>query len=59
MLLFKTCLFITRGKNIWKQYKNNKLRIIAPTWNDELELSDSSYAVLVIQDYFELIIKKH
>ena len=24
-------------KNIRKQYKNNKLKIIAPTWNDELE----------------------
>ena len=25
-------------KNIRKQYKNNKLKIIAPTWNDEFEL---------------------
>ena len=24
-------------KNIRKQYKNNKLKIIAPTWNDEFE----------------------
>ena len=24
-------------KNIRKQHKNNKLKIIAPTWNDELE----------------------
>ena len=30
-------------KNIRKQYKNNKLKIIAPTWNDELELPDGSY----------------
>ena len=24
-------------KNIRKQYKNNKLKIIAPTWNDKFE----------------------
>ena len=24
-------------KNIRKQYKNNKLKIIVPTWNDEFE----------------------
>ena len=29
-------------KNIRKQYKNNKLKIIAPTWNDEFELPDCS-----------------
>ena len=29
-------------KNIRKQYKNNKLKIIAPTWNDEFELPDGS-----------------
>ena len=27
-------------KNIRKQYRNNKLKIIAPTWNDEFELPD-------------------
>ena len=27
-------------KNIRKQYKNNKLKIIAPTWNDEFEFPD-------------------
>ena len=25
-------------KNIRKQFKNNKLKVIAPMWNDELEL---------------------
>ena len=25
-------------KNIKTQYKNNKIKIIAPTWNDECEL---------------------
>ena len=37
-------------KNIRKQYKNNKLKIIAPTWNDEFELPDGSYSVSDIQD---------
>ena len=32
-------------KNIRKQYKNNKLKIIAPTWNYEFELPDGSYSV--------------
>ena len=38
-------------KNIRKQYKNNKLKIIAATWNDEFELSNGSYSVSDIQDY--------
>ena len=47
-------------KNIKKQYKNNKLKIIVPTWNDEFELSyGSDYSVSDIQDYIEFIIKKH
>ena len=46
-------------KNIRKQYKNNKLKIIAPTWNDEFELPDGSYSVSGIQDYIEFVIKKH
>ena len=32
-------------KNIRKQCKNNKLKIIAPTWNDEFELPGGSYSV--------------
>ena len=46
-------------KNIRKQYKNNKQKIIAPTWNDEFELPDASYFVSDIQDYIEYITKKH
>ena len=38
--------------------KNNKLKIIAPTWN-KFELPDGSYSVSDIQDYIEHIIKKH
>ena len=32
-------------KNIRKQHKNNKLKLITPTWNDEFELPDGSYSV--------------
>ena len=46
-------------RNIRKQYKINKPKIIAPTWNDEFELSDGSHSVSDIQDYIEYIIKKH
>ena len=45
-------------ENITKQHKNNKLKIIAPTWIDECELPDGSYSVPDIQDYIEYIIKK-
>ena len=43
-------------KNIKSEYSNNKLKIHAPTWNDEFNLPDGSYS---ISDYFEYIIKKH
>ena len=46
-------------EDIRKQYKNNKLKIIAPTWNNEFELPDGSYYFSDIQDYIEYIIKKH
>ena len=46
-------------KNIRKQNKNNKLKIIAPTWNDEFQLPDGSYSVSNIQDHIKYIIKKH
>ena len=42
-----------------KQYKNNKLKIIAPAWNNEFELPDNFYSVSHIQDYNEFIIKNH
>ena len=38
-------------ENIRKQYENNKLKIVAPTWNDEFELLECSYSVSDIQDY--------
>ena len=46
-------------KNIKSEYKNNKCKISAPTWNDEFNLLDGSYSVSDLQDYFEYIIKKH
>ena len=46
-------------KNIKSAYNNKKLKISAPTWNDEFDLPDGSYSISDIQDYFEFIIKKH
>ena len=46
-------------RNINSSYNNNKLKISAPTWNDELKLPDGSYSVSDIQDYFKYILKKH
>ena len=43
-------------KNIRKQYKSNKIKLIASTWNDEFELPDGSYSVSDVQDYIEYII---
>ena len=40
-------------KNIRQQYKNKKLKIIAPTWNYEFELLNGFYSVSGIQDYIE------
>ena len=42
-----------------QQYKNHKIKIIAPTWNDEFELPDVLYSVPDIQDYIEYIIINH
>ena len=38
-------------KKIRQQYKDNKIKIIAPTWNDELELLHDSYSVSDTEDY--------
>ena len=42
-----------------KSYKNNKIKISTPTWNEENELPGGSYFISDIQDYFEYILKKH
>ena len=46
-------------KNIKSEYNNNKFKISAPTWNETFDLSDGSYSISDIQDYFEFIMKKH
>ena len=38
-------------KNIKHQFKSNKLKIIAPTWNDEFQLPDGSYSMSDVQNY--------
>ena len=32
-------------KNIKSEYKNNKFKISAPTWNDTFDLPDGSYSI--------------
>ena len=44
-------------KSIRMSYKNNKFKISAPTWNEELELPDGLYSIWNIQDYFEYILQ--
>ena len=46
-------------RSIKSSYNNNKFKISAPTWNDELKLPDGSYSVSDIQDYFKYIQKNH
>ena len=58
MLLYQILVFPIR-KNIKRSYNSNKFKISAPTWSEEFELSDGSYSVSDIQDYFEYILKKH
>ena len=40
-------------------YKNNKFKILAPTWNEEFELSGVLYSISDIQSCFEYIWRKH
>ena len=40
-----------------KSYKNNKFKISSTRLNEEFELSEGSYSVLDVQDYFEYIFK--
>ena len=58
MVLANLSIYYT-WKNIKSEYKNNKFKISAPTWNDTFDLPDGSYSISDIQDYFEFIIKKH
>ena len=47
--LQKLSIYYTH-KNIRQDYKNNKLKIIAPSWNDEFELPDGYYSLSDIQN---------
>ena len=44
-------------KGIREQYKNHKLKIIAPTQDDKFELPDGCYSISDIPDYTKYIIK--
>ena len=46
-------------QNVKSEYKNNKFKMTATTWDETLDLSDRSYSIADIQGYFEFIIKKH
>ena len=59
MLLYQILAFTIHGKIQKRSYKNDKLEISAPTWNEEFELLDGSYSVSDIQDYFKYILKKY
>ena len=48
-----------KWKNIKSEYKNNKFKIHAPTWNDEFNLLIGSYSVSDIDDYIKYIVQKH
>ena len=58
MVLANLSIYYT-WKNIKSAYNNNKFKISAPAWNNEFDLSDGSYSIADIQDYFEFIIKEH
>ena len=51
--------FYYTSKNVRQQCKNNEIKIIAPTGNDEFKLPHGSYSVSDIQDYIKYVIKKH
>ena len=42
-------------KNMKSSCNNNKFKISAPTWRDEIELPDGSYSISDIEEYFEFM----
>ena len=58
MALTNLSIFYT-WQNIKSEYKNNKFKISAPTWNNTFNLLDRSSSISDIQEYFEYIITKH
>ena len=59
MLFYQTLPSTIHGKILKNSYKNNKFKIFAATRNERFQLTDGSYYVLDIQDYFKDIIKNH
>ena len=55
-MLYQILVFIIQ-ENIKKPYENNKFKVSAQKWNEELP--DGLYSTLDMQDYFEYIFKKH
>ena len=55
MLLYQTILYT--WKNIKKSYKINKFKVSAPAWNEEFKLTDGSFSISDIQDYFKYILR--
>ena len=45
-------------KNRKTSFKNNKIKISVPTWNEKFDVPDGSHSVSNIQNYFEHIFKK-
>ena len=56
MLLYLSIYYT--WKNIKNSYKNNKLKISAPTWNEELEFPDGPHSISHIENHFEYMLKK-
>ena len=46
-------------ENIKKSYINSKIKISAPTWNEEFELLNGSYSVSDIRDYSTYMLKRY
>ena len=45
-------------QNIKDEYKNNKFKVTASTWNETFDLPDGSYTIADIQDNFGGIVEK-
>ena len=56
-MLYQTLVFTTH-ENVLKSHIRAIHLKTAPTWNGEFELSNPSYSISDIQDYFEYILKK-
>ena len=50
---FSKLAYLLHSENIRQHCKSNKVKIIAPTWNDEFELPNDYYSVAGIQNYIE------